>query len=236
MERKSNVDAFGLGPFGSVFLEGIDPWISVFDGSYWLKWVKIRLWLAHWPWLAWQRRWGGWRRGRGPCESTPFFRRCCTRNPRPGSSPARSLRSSVFCEEGSSILAGFFSFPRIAKYNTCFFVVILACSRACCSSFFCVECFRGIVAQRPPFPAMFRDFYSLLFFFWNSKLRFQVLKAGGGECGVSNSSLALLCCAGSCTTVIRYLSLSSISQSSWKVLLSCTRLSYLSPACISQSS
>lgn len=130
---------------------------------------------------------------------------------------------------------GFFLFPRIAKYNTCFFVVILACSRACCSSFFCVECFRGIIAQCSPSPPCFGTSI-LYFFFWNSKLRFQVLKAGGGECGVSNSCLALLCCAGSCTTLIRYLSLSSISQSSWKVLLSCTTLSYLSPACISQSS
>ncbi len=50
---------------------------------------------------------------------------------------------------------GFFLFPRIAKYNTCFFVVILACSRACSCSFFCVECFRGIIAQCSPSPPCF---------------------------------------------------------------------------------
>lgn len=210
MERKSNVDAFGLGPFWSVFLEGIDPWISVFDGSYWLKWVKIRLWLAHWPWLAWHRGWGGWRRGRGPCESTPFFRRCCTQTPRPGSSlPRYAVSFSARREERYSLV---FSCSRGLQNTTpaSLLLFLLAPERVVLLSFV-LSVFAGLSLSAP----LARHVSGLLFstfFFWNSKLRFHVLKAGGGECGVSNSCLAFLCCTGSCTTVIRYLSLSPPSH------------------------
>jgi hypothetical protein len=129
----------------------------------WVKWVKFRLWLAHWPSLAWQRRWGGWRGGEGALRVDALLSPLL--HSESASRMLARLLATQFCflRGGRSILAGFFLFPRVAKYNTCFFVVILASSRACCCSFFCVECFRGIVAQCPPYPPCFGT--SVLYFF-----------------------------------------------------------------------